>query len=217
MLKICIGFDHRQPISFSTLCYSILKHASQPVSITPLILSTLPIKRQGLTPFTFSRFLVPWLCDYKGWALFLDADMLLTSDITKILDYADSSKDVMVCKNPLRFEWSSVMLFNCEKCTKLTPEFVETEEKLHGLQWAESIGEIPGSWNHLVGYDNPNPSPDLIHYTQGVPCFPETRDSEHAELWRGYARESASAITWKELMGNSVHAEPVYKRLNSTT
>lgn len=70
--RIFIGFDHRQWCSFTALATSIIERASQPVSIIPLILGTLPIGRTGLTPFTYTRFLVPWLCGFKGTALFLD-------------------------------------------------------------------------------------------------------------------------------------------------
>ena len=84
MLKVFVGFDERQRVSFTTLATSIFETASRPVSITPLVLHTLPISRRGLTPFTFSRFLVPWLCNFEGAAVFMDADMLLASDITEL-------------------------------------------------------------------------------------------------------------------------------------
>ena len=53
MLKVFVGFDERQRVSFTTLATSIFETASRPVSITPLVLHTLPISRRGLTPFTF--------------------------------------------------------------------------------------------------------------------------------------------------------------------
>src|SRR5260221_6587073 len=133
MLKIFIGYDERQPIAYHVLHQSIIAKASEPVSITPLILSTLPLNRPGgLTPFTWSRFLVPWLCDYQGWALFLDIDMLLKDDIAKLFAMKDEQYTVMVSKNELKFEWASAILFNCEKCTMLTPRYVEgTKDPLH--------------------------------------------------------------------------------------
>lgn len=215
-LRIFIGFDPRQPIAFTTLAYSLMKYATRPIAIIPLILNALPIRRQGLTPFTYSRFLVPWLCDYQGWALFLDTDIIAASDVTQIMQYADPGKDVLVSQNELKFEWSSAMLFNCARCQILTPKYVQTAESLHGLKWADNIGALPPSWNHLVGYDQPADA-NLIHFTQGIPCFPETHDSEHGPLWRLLAREATSSLPWRELMGNSVHAKPVYQRLNSTT
>lgn len=84
MLKVFVGFDERQRVSFTTLATSIYETATRPVVVSPLVLRTLPITRRGLTPFTFSRFLVPWLCEFQGAAIFMDADMLLASDITEL-------------------------------------------------------------------------------------------------------------------------------------
>ena len=208
-LKIFIGYDHRQPISLNVLQQSIYARSSKPVSITPLVLKQLPLKRTGLTPFTYSRFLAPYLCGFKGWSLFLDLDMIVTDDIAKLFDYADDKYDVMVVKNEKRFEWASVMLFNNARCQKLVPKYIEEAERLHCISWVEEearIGELPSHWNHLVGYDAPRNDASLIHYTQGVPCFKETEDSEHAQVWLDEHRMMNSAATWKELMGSSVHA-----------
>ena len=68
MIRVFIGFDPRQPLAFNVCASSIVRAASKPVAITALTLKTLPIKRQGLTQFTYSRFLVPHLCNYEGRA-----------------------------------------------------------------------------------------------------------------------------------------------------
>lgn len=214
MLRIFIGYDPRQPISYMTLCHSIIKNTSVPVAITPLVLETLPVKRQGLTPFTFSRFLVPYLCGYQDWALFLDIDILVRGDLAELFKLADDDKTVMVSKNKLKFEWASVMLFNCAHCN-LTLQEVETGNALHSIGWAhpEKIGDLPGTWNHLVGYDEPDPNAQIVHFTQGVPLFPETQNCAFGAEWRHCAMEAASAVPWEKLMGNSVHAQPIYARL----
>lgn len=204
--QVFIGYDDRQPVSYQVLHSSIVRQAKRPVSITPLIFEHLPVTKQGLTPFTFTRFIVPWLCDYKGWGLFLDADMLLTTDISELFSLKDDQYDVMVVKNEKRFEWASVMLFNNEKCQKLTPDFINNTEKLHLMEWADNIGSLPSEWNHLVGYDEPRDDAKLIHYTQGVPCFPETATSEHADVWNQELERTISAMPWPILMGQSVHA-----------
>ena len=85
--------------------------------------------------------------------------------------------------------WSSVMLFNAAKCRALTPDYVNTASglELHQFKWLESddlIGEIPHRWNHLVGYDDPNPDASLVHYTIGGPYFDEYQDCEYADEWR---------------------------------
>ena len=208
ILRIFIGFDHRQPISLNVLQSSIYTRSSKPVAITPLVLPQLPIKRQGLTPFTYSRFLVPYLCDYKGWALFLDLDMVVLDDIAKLFEMKDDKYAVMVSKNQLKFERASLMLFNCSKCSILTPEFIESAPRLHDISWADDslVGDLPREWNHLVGYDKERENPKLIHYTQGVPAFSQTNDCEHADKWFAEHQRMNFATSWIDLMGESVHA-----------
>jgi lipopolysaccharide biosynthesis glycosyltransferase len=206
MYKIFIGFDERQPVSFNVLQQSIIAQASEPVAIIPLRISQLPLKRTGLTPFTWSRFLVPYLCNYEGIALFLDVDIILNGDICELIKLA-GDKAVYVSKNEHRFEWASVMLFNCshEDNKKLTPEFIETADGLHGINWTQEIGDLPREWNHLVGYDSPKDA-KLIHYTQGIPAYPETIESEHSALWHKWQRITNYSEPWEKLMGDSVHA-----------
>ncbi len=76
--RIFIGLDSRQPLAHTVAYTSLIQNASRPVSVTPLILEQLPIKRRGLTEFTFSRYLVPWLMDYQGVGLFMDAQLVVT-------------------------------------------------------------------------------------------------------------------------------------------
>jgi hypothetical protein len=221
-LKVFIGYDHRQPVSYNVLQHSIFSHASKPVSITALVYSQLPLTRDeywrdgnrydarkiGLTPFTFTRFLVPYLCSFKGWALFLDIDMLVKDDIAKLFELADSKYTVMVSKNEKRFEWASMMLFNCEKCTILTPDYVDKANGLHQIRWCDEseVGDLPREWNHLVGYDDERKDAKLIHFTQGVPCFQETIECEYSTDWHNQHRLGNASLPWKELMGSSVHA-----------
>jgi len=197
--------------------HSIYRRARRPVSITPLVIDQLPVKRRGLSDFTFTRYLPPYLCDFDhGWSVFMDADMLCLGDVYELRDYAGDHYEhaVSVVKNKLRFEWPSLMVFNNDKCRVLTPEFIETGEP-QTLKWASSIGELPAEWNLLVGYDEPIANPKLVHFTQGIPCFPETKDSPYSAEWTAEARASMSTVTWDEIMGASVHKEAVLKRLGS--
>lgn len=213
-LKIFIGYDKDEAIAYHVLAHSIMKHASVPVSITPLIRKQLPIghrDHKASTDFADTRFLVPYLCDYKGWALFIDSDMLVTTDIKNLFDMADERYTVMVRQhdyNPTKDtkflnqtqykyakkNWSSMMLFNCEKCTSLTPLYVNKTHglKLHQFAWCElyEIGDLPKGWNYLVGHDEWDHLPYLIHYTEGTPCFKDYEYCEHAELWKEYKKEA---------------------------
>jgi lipopolysaccharide biosynthesis glycosyltransferase len=148
----------------------------------------------GSNQFIYSRFLVPHLMEYKGWAIFMDGDMLLRDDIEKLWALRDESKAVMIVKHDYktkmtekylgsknedypRKNWSSVILWNCEHAANkvVTTEFIEnaTGAQLHRFTWLtdDLIGELPAEWNWLdVEYDR-NLLAKLVHYTLGTPCF----------------------------------------------
>jgi hypothetical protein len=207
MLRVFIGADPRQKVGPQVLAHSIAWKSSRPVSITYLILAQLPIKRRSLTEFTFSRYMVPWLCNYEGIALFLDADMLVQGDIAELFALKDSTA-VQVMQKQKRFEWPSLMLFDNSQCRELTPEYIDSPQSApQSLKWAPTVGELPEDWNHCVGYMSPNPDAKLIHYTAGLPCWPETQKLEHAETWVQAFQESNSTVSFQELMGKSVHVK----------
>lgn len=193
-------------MAYTALRASIEARASKPVSITPLLLDTLPVERRGLTDFSFARYIVPWLMDYKGVALFLDADMIVLGDIAELFDLHDPQYAVQVVKNKLRFEWPSMMLFNCEKCTKLTPEFIDNGRPQDLESWGP-VGDLPKEWNHCIGYDAPNPDAKLLHYTMGVPAFPETHILGFVDEWANELKMACATVPWQALMGGSVHAQ----------
>lgn len=140
--------------------------------------------------------------------------MLCLSDISELFSDNDHSYAVQVSQNKLRFEWPSLMMFNCEKCWKLTPEKIDDEDfKPQGFDWG-SVGTLPPEWNHLVGYDEPKQA-KMVHYTQGIPLFPEVKDCEYSKEWMDEAMKVNSSISWTELMGPSVHAKPVLEKRNA--
>lgn len=206
--RIFIGVDPRQPVAYNVCHNSIMRHASKPLQITPLVLKTLPINKMGLTEFTFSRYLPPYLMGFEGYSLFLDADMMLTTDIFSIVDDIEGDHAVWVVKNELRYEWPSVMFFNNKKCQSLTPDYIEANAP-QSFEWAESVGELPKEWNHLVNYDNPNENAKLVHFTQGIPCFPETQGVEYSDEWSFNCDFMRTTVSWDEIMGNSVHKKAV--------
>jgi hypothetical protein len=212
-LRVFIGYDPRQPAAYTVLQHSIAIRASRPVAITPLIIEQLPLTRRGLTPFTYTRFLVPWLCDFRGSALYLDTDMLALADIAELFQLMDGSA-VMVSKHRLQFEWASVMLFNCDHPDNaiLTPEYVSGANDLLEIGWTRSIGELPGEWNHLVMYDPAAPA-KLVHFTAGIPVYPETKELGFAKEWMEDATRATSAKSWEVIMGASVHATHVKQYL----
>lgn len=206
MNRVFIGRDPRQPVSATVLAHSLAAHARSPLAITMLDLHHVPITRKGLTTFTFSRYMVPYLCDYEGLALFMDADMLARADVNDLFKLMDRRHEVQVVKSPIRFEWPSLMLFNCEKCTALDAAYVDDPAtKPFALDWAFSIGDLPPEWNHCVGYGPRNPGAKVVHFTQGVPVWPQTAGSEFAEEWWASGKEAMGTCKWEELMKDSIH------------
>jgi hypothetical protein len=211
-LRIFIGWDSQEPIAFSVLADSILRRASVPVSITPLCLSSLRrlyTRERGpteSTEFSMTRFLVPYLSEYRGLSLFMDCDMLCQTDILALLMYqlADPGRAVYVVRHDYtpregtkflghvqtsypRKNWSSFMLFDNARCQALTPEYVNTATglELHRFNWTDddAIGSLPLDWNHLVGEYNPDPDAKVLHWTLGGPWFDAYHNCEHADLW----------------------------------
>ena len=211
-LKVFIGYDSQEPIAWQVLAHSILRRATQPIAIYPLaqpLLKRCYWRERGpteATEFSLTRFLVPYLCDFRGFALFLDCDMLCLADIGDLMLYplADPGKAVYVAqhdyipKDLVKFDgheqtkyprknWSSVMLFDCGKCEALTAEYVNTATglELHRFTWLQDaqIGALPLTWNWLVGEYEPNSQAQLLHYTVGGPYFESYKTCDHADLW----------------------------------
>jgi len=211
MLSVYIGYDPRESVAFYTLGHSILRRSSIPVSIAPLMQSQLKglyTRQRGpteSTQFSMTRFLVPALSEYRGWSLYMDCDMLCRADIAELAGRtAETEKAVIVCKHDyqpkaerkflnqvqtkyLRKNWSSLMLFNNERCRGLTPAYVNSASglDLHRFAWTQDalIGELPLEWNWLVGEYDYNPSAKIAHFTLGGPYFEEYRKCDYADEW----------------------------------
>ena len=212
MIRVFIGYEPKEEVAYHVLAASIMRRASQPVQITPIILNSLSTvfrrERNPLqsTEFSFSRFLTPYLSGYEGWSIFMDCDMLMLDDIANLWNLRDEQFALMcvhhnhVPKEELKFlnqtqtkyerkNWSSVMLMNNAKCTALTPSYVETATglELHRFKWLEDahIGEIPSRWNHLVDYDPHLPLDKIsnLHFTQGGPYFEQYRTCGYSDNW----------------------------------
>lgn len=216
-IRIFIGFDQVESEAFLVLAHSIIERSSVPVSITPLCSRQLPLVRLReklqSNDFSFTRFLPPMLCGYEGWSLFMDCDMLCRWDIADLWHLRDPSKSVMVCQHPWegrdgekflgaqqtkynRKCWSSLMLFNNERCRILTPDVIDgmTGLELHQLKWAadHEIGSLPIEWNHLVDVYDHNPAAKIVHWTEGGPYFDEYFHAGYADEWRVAKRKAFS-------------------------
>ena len=105
-MKVFIGYDPREDIAYQVCKHSILKHQPD-ADVRPLKQSELrdggwytrPADKLASTEFTFTRFLIPELANFNGWAVFMDCDMILTTDIKELFDQADDRYAVMCVKH----------------------------------------------------------------------------------------------------------------------
>lgn len=225
-MKIYIGWDSKQQEASEVCEYSIRKHTEEHVDIRHL--KTQELKEAGCyfrpegspssTEFTYSRFLVPYLQDYKGWAMFVDSDFLFTEDMAYLWDrvlgtinvqdysvfvskhpeYVPKSNKKFYNKPQLTFpkkNWSSLILYNCNHpdVKNLTPMTVAnmSPQWLHRFEWTDDskIGHIPLMWNWLVGeYDGGDPVPFGLHFTNGGP-FNNVWGQDYEEIWIKYQNE----------------------------
>lgn len=229
--KVFLGFDAREKIAYDVCKFSVELHSGQSAKVIPLVHKEL--RKQGLftrpwltdaytgnmldivdmrpfsTEFSHTRFLVPHLMKYKGWALFADSDMIFRCNVKEIFKFADSRYACHVVKhrhqpknaekmdgapqhNYYRKNWSSFVLWNCEHKLnrELTPELVSTKSGswLHQFGWLpdEAIGDLPDNLNWIDGSSRGMDFPAVIHYTNGGPWFTNCQDVAYAEEWWKY-------------------------------
>jgi len=215
-MKVFVGYDPREDIAYQVCKHSILRR-NKNVTVTPLIQKDLreqgyydrPVDKLASTEFTFTRFLIPELTNFEGWALFMDCDMILTTDIKELFDQADDKYAVMCVHHDYkvhegvkmdgqkqtvypRKNWSSVVLWNCGHPSNkvVTTDLINNPETtgkyMHRFSWLkdEEIGELDHTWNYLAGVYHDIEKPKLIHYTEGGPWFENYRECEFSDLWK---------------------------------
>lgn len=213
MLTVYVGHDSREQTAFD-VCVSSIKKRSQ-CKVVKLSSQDIPeynrIREQHQsTDFTYTRFFVPYLNKFQGYALFVDCDFVFLDDPQKIL-YENSTlywNPVSVCKHPQyipkteikmdgiqqhampKKNWASLMLFSCEHPANqiLQPDYINRVmpgKKLHQFEWLSDqnhIGSIPLDWNCLDEYYHLS-NPKAIHFTDGGPWFENYRHTMYSKYW----------------------------------
>lgn len=216
-IRIYVGWDSREDIAYQVCRHSILDRTSEPVQVIALrqqVLREAGIYSRATDPlasteFTYTRFLVPHLAGFDGWAIFCDCDFLWLGDVQKLIDQIDDRYAAMCVHHDHRppetmkmdgsvqtvyprKNWSSLVLYNCghPKNRALSPEKVsaETGAFLHRFQWLEDdeLGAVAETWNWLEGWSQPPEDgypPNVVHYTRGGPWFDNWQDVSYAAEW----------------------------------
>lgn len=238
MIPVWIGTDSREEIAYQVCKRSIERRTSEPVYIRPLrqkALRYVGLYTRGShldngvlvddidgkpfsTEFAFTRFLVPALQQYEGWAIFCDCDFLFRADIRELWELRDDRYAVMVVQHDhkpqddtkmdgavqehyARKNWSSLILWNCEHPDNqnLSPEVVSqaTGGSLHAFNWTDNAGDLPHGWNFLEGRECEKCAAledkdiKVVHYTRGGPWFEGWQNVEYAKDWEEERRNLA--------------------------
>lgn len=239
--RVFIGWDPEQMPAWNVAQMSLCSRTSIPIIVERLALS--PLVRSGIytrptrypsdelervgywdeiseapmsTGHAISRFFVPLLCQYRGWSLFTDGDVLFRKDIAELFALADNRYAVMVVKHEhipdeavkmegqiqtryYRKNWSSVMLWNCAhkaNAQDLPPLLNDVPGRdLHRFSWLsdDEIGTLPAEWNVLIGHSPVEPA--IAHFTDGVPNMPGYEHVPFADEW--YATAAACGYKFK--------------------
>lgn len=170
-LKVFIGYDSKETVAYHVLAHSIMRHASAPVALIPLMQG--PLRRKGVyvrergpmesTEFSMTRFLVPYLSDFANFSIFMDCDMLCQGDVHELVkiaradalravwcvqhDYTPKTESKFLGQQQTvypRKNWSSLMVFRNKYCTNLTPAYVNTASglELHRMLWAGNDNNV---------------------------------------------------------------------------
>ena len=186
MIRIFIGTDgdFHQDAEKVIEC-SIRKNTEQEVDLNFIR----PGYKNGVTGFTNHRFIIPELCNYEGYAIYLDVDMLVLGDLSELWEYRQSGK------------WSStpngddVSVIDCSAfCDLPKLEMMKKfsvgrkfDRKYHKNTIRRLIGnrqveEIPMDWNTR---DTITPTAKLIHYTnlatQPWQPYPDAKYTDHQD------------------------------------
>ena len=209
-IPVFVGYDPREAIAYHVCVNSIIRNASAPVAIIPVALNLFTDYKEthgdNSNHFVYTRFLVPYLMDFRGRAIFIDGDMVVRGDIIELYESLQTAHDVAVVKHdyktrmPVKYmgapnedyprkNWSSVIVWDCQSFPnrRLTPDFVQKQPGsfLHRFAWIDDdrIQALPPEWNWLPDELGENTEAKLLHYTLGTPCFHEFADTTQAAEW----------------------------------
>jgi hypothetical protein len=197
-IRVFVGTEPNQQVPFQVLEYSIRRFCSRPVEVIPVTAPEMPpdmAKHRG----SFSRFLVPKLCDYKGRAIYLEANSLVFGDLAEIWELPLDRSCAHCCAGAAGGRSMEVLLLDC---SRLRWEF---EAILGGLEAGKNnvhqllnelclvppdlIGEgIDPTWNSRDHFEIA--ATRLLRYTD--PSSYPWRANGHpfGTIWRAYYRQA---------------------------
>lgn len=206
-IQIYVGTDRSQRIGLQVLEYSIAMHTQRPFKVHSLEHIDLPEpkdKRQlARTGFSFNRFAIPKLAGNQGKAIYMDADMLVFSDIGDLWDIPMNGHKMLIQSDVIsqgrttalfgkktRPKQTAVCVLDCERLDWQAETIIagldgqytyeELMNELCILEEHELGYAIPPEWNSLEHWDR---STCNLHFTDMQTQPWVSADNKHGHLW----------------------------------
>jgi hypothetical protein len=198
-IRVYVGSEDAQMLGVKVLEYSIRRRASMDVEVFPLHHARMEFpmpkdaRNRPRTPFSFQRFNIPALKEYRGRAIYLDSDMQVFQDITELWTLPFDGADLLAARergDTGRKPQFSVMLLNCDELrwdiTRIVGMLDRGELTYETLMYEMAVARqvsaaIDPDWNSLERYVEGETA--LLHYTD-MPTQPwVSRENPLGYLW----------------------------------
>ena len=168
MIRVFVGTHKLHEDAEKVLEYSIRTNTKEDVDLTFMR----PGWETPPTGFSSHRYLIPKLCKFKGYAIYLDVDMLVLGDLSELLNYKQPGKWVIGKTDRTSrkaINRDEVAVIDCSAAKRELPE-----EKLLKTRQGKEIAKqvlIKGG-HYATGFQERvwnarilTPEAKLIHYT----------------------------------------------------
>ena len=181
-IRIFCGGDRSQQLPFQVFAHSVARHTQRRVEVRTIDNALSPIpddpRHQPYTEFSFARFAIPALCDYRGRAVYMDSDMLVSADIGELWDTDMEGAAIAIERGSReqadRGKHAAVMLLDCGKLDWKVGQIVAGLGERYAYKALMQIDPlllpgqmrelIPRGWNELDHFE-PGRTRN-IHYTK---------------------------------------------------
>lgn len=181
MIKIYVGTEDAQWLCTEVLKYSIKRRSKSEYEFFGLQNIDLKLKLKMYTGFSFYRWYIPEACHYEGRAIYLDADIVVLSDLQELIDLDMQGHGAMARPfDNMQAYFTSMMLLDCSKLTSWKVKkwvtlinagianYDDTMAARPGGLNRKEFGSLARYWNDLDYWDDKT---KILHYTH-VPTQP---------------------------------------------
>ncbi len=205
-LRIFVGASPGEIVPYRVLAHSIHRRSSVPVRVESLTAARSPTPKDPAnkprTAFSFSRFHIPDLCEFRGRAVYVDSDMIVVGDVAELAEHPMTDRWLACTRQASPPGWEnadwfkpgrqfSVMILDCDHLDWKIDEIVAKLDR-GDLTYGQLLFEMalvpseriddtlePG-WNSLEHFDADT---RLLHYTI-VPTQPwKSSDHPLGDVW----------------------------------